>query len=156
MNETISICALSQSSDSQRQKVRGRRIANHRRSPRGTYRGFFHHEYEGGLGHDPSHRNTTTRRTTFKVAKSQSCRTTAWMSARGTKRTCSMRRRMSASNLAATSYRAGFFTVDDEEVPRVGGREGGGPTQKEPRARARGCKRRRWFCLGGNHNTSKS
>ena len=49
---------------------------------RNTYRGFF--PMSTGLGQalrDPSHRNTTTQEDAYKVAKSPSCRTTAWMSA---------------------------------------------------------------------------
>ena len=49
---------------------------------RNTYRGFF--PMSTGLGQalrDPSHRKHTTQEDASKVAKSPSCRTTAWMSA---------------------------------------------------------------------------
>ena len=63
---------------------------------RNTYRGFFPITGLGQALRDPSHRNTTTQEDAYKVAKSPSCRTTAWMSVIGTKQTSILTLNMSA------------------------------------------------------------
>ena len=54
----------------QRQKVRGRRIANTEEAPEEHLPGLLPHEYEAWASRDPSHRNTTTQEDAYKVAKS--------------------------------------------------------------------------------------
>ena len=53
----------------QRQKVRGRRIANTEEAPEEHLPGLLPHEYEAWASRDPSHRNTTTQEDDYKVAK---------------------------------------------------------------------------------------
>ena len=86
MTFSVSIGALSQSSDSPAAKSAREAYCKSQKKPqRNTYRGFSHQMIsEAWASRDPSHRNTTTQEDAYKVAKSPSCRTTAWMSVIGT------------------------------------------------------------------------
>ena len=59
----------------QRQKVRGRRIANTEEAPEEHLPGLLPHEYEAWASHDPSHKNTTTQEDAYKVSANDPKRT---------------------------------------------------------------------------------
>ena len=94
---SVSASALSQSSDASGKKCEGGVLQIQKKPRRRHLPGLLPHEYEAWASRDPSHRNTTTQEDAYKVAKSPSCRTTAWMSVIGTKQTLMPTMSMSAS-----------------------------------------------------------